>query len=130
MGFGNSEKIRFCSITKEGKVQLKEDGHAFLYDYVEGVLASVSLVVKTFGNEEAEMVQIDLRDDEGLIRLGTSAHGNAGRSIVLSLGAIPGPGMVRIRPYKNRGGVYRRRREHGGRAPPVGGTPGRTGGRC
>ena len=104
MGFGVEEKTRFCSITKDARIGVKVNGEMRLYDFVEGRLEGLAVREVLFGGEPAEMLSVLLRDEEGPLSVGTSLHGSAGRSIVLSLASEPRRGLVKIRPYKNKAG--------------------------
>ena len=101
MAFGNDLPVRYCSI-RDGHVQRKTSaGATEVFDYVEGQLDGVTLADRDFGHQPTEMLIVTLKDDEGLIRLSTSAHGGIGRATILSLSSMDRPGIVKIKPYVN-----------------------------
>lgn len=100
MSLGVITKKTYLNI-RDGKVILKENGSETIYDYVEGHLKNITIVIREFNREKLKFWNIELLDSSGeLYVLSVNYSSGVAKSILNSLAFIEGEiENVRITPY-------------------------------
>lgn len=105
---GQEERRIYLNISG-GKIVRRTDRGPESFDFVEGILDSLSLREREFRGERVPYWYLDLRDPQtgDLYTLGLGARSGAWRSLVLALGSCKDFGEpIRITPY-TKGGYER-----------------------
>ena len=101
MPLGIEKRPTFLNVDKSGHLVRRDAaGNASAYDYIEGRLVGVRVVVVDGHYGQSEKLQLDIEDGGELYRVSMGYRTGHARSIVLALAGVERFGVVRLSTWR------------------------------
>lgn len=101
MPLGIEKRPTFLNVDKSGHLVRRDAaGNAAAYDYIEGRLVGVRVVVVDGHYGQSEKLQLDIEDGGELYRVSMGYRTGHARSIVLALAGVERFGVVRLSTWR------------------------------